>query len=198
MSLRPCEGLHAIVLAAGASSRFGSAKQRVRIDGKPLLNTVVERAGEVADEVFVVLGARAAELAPMLAHSRASVVINRGWQEGLASSIRSGLARLPASCTAVMLVLADQARVTTQDLGRLGAAWRREPNAIVAARFRSVTGAPAIFPRCVFPDLTELRGDVGARRIIDRHASRLTAIPMPNAAFDLDTIEDLENLSAPG
>ncbi len=196
MSFESREGLHAIVLAAGASSRFGSIKQRALLDGRPLLNTLVERAGEAVDEVLVVLGAHAAQLAPMLAHTRASVIINRGWEEGLASSIRSGIARLPASCAAVMLVLADQARVTVQDLRRLGAAWLRQPDAIVAARFGAITGAPAIFPRCVFPDLTELRGDVGARRVIERHLSRVTAIPMPNAAFDLDTPEDLAALSA--
>lgn len=196
MSLEACEGLHALVLAAGASSRFGSIKQRVPIGGRPLLNTLVERAGEIAEGVLVVLGAHASELAPMLRNSRASVLINRGWEEGLASSIRAGLARLPASCTGAMLVLADQARVSAQDLRRLGAAWLSQPDSIVAARFGAVTGAPAIFPRCVFPDLSELRGDVGARRVIERHVSRVICVPMPNAAFDLDTPQDLEALSA--
>lgn len=194
MSLDTHEGLHAIVLAAGASRRFGSPKQRVKVDGQPLLNAMVARTGEVVDPVLVVLGSHAAQLAPMLARSRASVVINRGWREGLASSIRAGLARLPASCEAVMLVLADQARVTVQDLGRLAAAWRRRPEAIVAARYGGLTGAPAIFPRCVFSDLIELRGDIGARAVIDRHVSRLAPVPMPNAAFDLDTSEDLATL----
>ncbi len=195
MSLQCCEGLHAIVLAAGASSRFGSVKQLARIDGQPLLNTLVNRTCEVVDEVLVVLGAHAAELAPMLSHLRASVVINRGWEEGVASSIRAGIARLPASCTGALLVLADQARVTAQDLRHLGAAWQHQPDSIVAARFGAITGAPAIFPRCVFSDLNELRGDVGARRVIERHVSRLTAVPMPNAAFDVDTPEDLAALS---
>ncbi len=196
MSFESREGLHAIVLAAGASRRFGSIKQRVRLDGRALLNTMVERAGQVADEVLVVLGAHAAQLAPMLGHTRATVVINRGWEEGLASSIRSGLARLPASCAGALLLLGDQARVSAEDLRRLRAAWVRQRDSIVAARFGALTGPPAIFPRCVFPDLTELRGDVGARRVIERHLSRLIAIPMPNAAFDLDTPEDLEALSA--
>jgi len=198
MSLEVREGLHAIVLAAGASSRFGSPKQRVPVAGQPLINTMVARTSDVADQVLVVLGAHSAELAPMLARSRASVVINRGWREGMASSIRAGLARLSASCTAVMLVLADQARVTAHDLGRLAAAWERQPESIVAARYGALTGAPAIFPSCVFADLAGLRGDVGARSVIERHASRLTAVPMPNAAFDLDTTEDLERLSEPG
>src|SRR5712691_10713782 len=69
----PGDGLHAIVLAAGASSRFGSAKQLVRVAGRPLLHTAVARAAEVAGSaVSVVLGARAAELTPLLTHSQAS------------------------------------------------------------------------------------------------------------------------------
>src|SRR3954447_7815514 len=82
------DGLHAIVLAAGASTRFGSAKQLVRVAGRPLLHTAVARAAEVAGTaVTVVLGARAAELTHLLTHSQSSVVINREWREGMASSI---------------------------------------------------------------------------------------------------------------
>src|ERR1700730_7984369 len=114
------DGLYAIVLAAGASTRFGSAKQLVRVAGRPLLHTTVSRAVEVAGSaVFVILGARAAELAPLLTHSPASFIINREWSEGIASSIRAGVARLPAACSGVMLVLADQAAVTAEDLKRL-------------------------------------------------------------------------------
>src|SRR5438105_7567694 len=113
-------GLYAIVLAAGASSRFGSAKQLVRLAGRPLLHTVVGRTVEVVgNAVIVVLGAHASELAPLLTHSPSSIVINRDWREGIASSIRTGVARLPAACTGVMLVLADQAAVTADDLKRL-------------------------------------------------------------------------------
>src|SRR6201993_4226166 len=99
--------LYAIVLAAGASTRFGSPKQLVRIAGRPLLHTVVTRAAEVTGHaLIVVLGAGAAELPPLLKHSPGSVVVNRQWREGLASSIRAGVARLPATCGAVLLVLA--------------------------------------------------------------------------------------------
>ncbi len=186
------EALHAVVLAAGASVRFGSAKQLVRIGGRPLLHTVVTRASEVAGTaVTVVLGARAAELAPLLRHSPVSIVINRDWPEGLASSIRAGVTRLPGTCTGVMLVLADQAAVTAEDLKRLAAAWRRQPDYIAAALYRATTGVPAIFPRSCFSDLAELRGDVGARAVLRRNPDRVVRVPMESAAFDLDTPEDL-------
>jgi len=188
-------GLHAIVLAAGAATRFGSAKQLVRIGDRPLLSLVAGRAAEIVGHaLIVVLGARAAELAPLLKHSPGSVVINRDWREGLASSIRAGIARLPPSCAGVMLVLADQACVTAEDLRRLAGVWRRQPLHLAAASYAATVGVPAIFPQHLLGELSELKGDTGARALLRRHADRLVKVPMPSAAFDLDTPDDLLEL----
>jgi len=186
------DGLHAIVLAAGASTRFGSAKQLVRIAGRPMLHSTVTRAVEVAgNAVIVVLGARAEELAPLLSHSPASIVINRDWREGLASSIRAGVARLPAACSGALLLLADQAAVTAEDLRRLTGVWRRQPLYLAAAAYGSTVGAPAIFPRSAFGELLQLRGDLGARALIQRNPDRVVRVPMESAGVDIDTPEDL-------
>jgi molybdenum cofactor cytidylyltransferase len=190
------QALHAIVLAAGASTRFGSPKQLVRVNGRPLLHSAVAQAVEVAGHsVTVVLGANAADLAPLLKHTPASVIVNRDWHEGLGSSIRAGVARVPGSCTAVLLMLADQAAVTKEDLRRLIGAWRRQPEYIVAAQYSGTIGAPAIFPRSRFTDLTGLRGDVGARSVFMRNPDRVVRVPMESAALDIDTPEDLLNLN---
>jgi len=186
------EGLHAVVLAAGASTRFGSPKQLVRVAGRPLLHSAIAHAADVAGSaVSVVLGAHAAELTPLLTHSQALIVINRDWREGIASSIRTGVLRLPPSCNAVLLMLADQAAVTVEDLKRLVSAWRRQPDYIVAARYGMTTGVPAIFPRSVFADLAALRGDTGARALLQRNPDRVVRVPMASAAIDIDTPEDL-------
>jgi molybdenum cofactor cytidylyltransferase len=186
------EGLHAIVLAAGASTRFGSPKQLVRVAGRPLLHSAIAHAADVAGSaVSVVLGAHAAELTPLLTHSQALIVINRDWREGIASSIRTGVSRLPPSCNAVLLMLADQAAITAEDLKRLVSAWRRQPEYIVAARYGMTTGVPAVFPRSVFSDLAALRGDSGARALLQRNPDRVVRVPMASAAIDIDTPEDL-------
>jgi molybdenum cofactor cytidylyltransferase len=196
-STRSADGLYAIVLAAGASTRFGSAKQLVRLAGRPLLHTVVTRASEVTgNALIVVLGSGAAQLAPLLKHSPGSVVINQEWREGLASSIRAGVARLPAACSAVMLLLADQAAVTAEDLKRLAGSWRKQPQHIAAALYSGGCGAPAIFPRSSFRSLSELRGDTGARALLVRNPDRVVRVPMPSAAVDVDTPEDLLALEA--
>jgi molybdenum cofactor cytidylyltransferase len=190
-------GLYAIVLAAGAATRFGSAKQLVRISGRPLLHNTVSNAVEIAGAAtIVVLGAYAAELAPLLSHTPASVVINRDWREGIGSSIRRGVAALPSTCTAVMMVLANQAAVTAQDLQRLVSAWKRQPEYVAAALYSGSTGVPAIFPRSRFTELTELRGDMGARMLLQRNPDRVIRVPMERAALDIDTPEDLLSLDA--
>jgi len=194
----PKNSLHAVVLAAGASTRFGSPKQLVRVAGRPLLHTAVTRAAEVVGNALtVILGAGAAQLAPLLKHSPGAVVVNQDWREGIASSIRVAVARLPATCAGVMLVLADQAAVSADDLKRLAGTWRKQPQYIAAALYAGVCGAPAIFPRSTFRELAELRGDAGARQLLRRNADRIVRVPMPSAALDIDTPEDLLAIAPP-
>ncbi len=191
-SIRGGNGLFAIVLAAGASTRFGSPKQLVRIAGRPLLHAAVTRASEIAgNALLVVLGSSAAELAPLLKHSAGTIVINQDWREGLASSIRAGIARLPGACAGALLLLADQPAVSAEDLKRLAAAWRRQPLHVAAALHEGGLGLPAIFPRTLFNELLRLRGEAALRVLLRRHAERLVRVAMPSAAIDIDTPEDL-------
>jgi molybdenum cofactor cytidylyltransferase len=189
--------VHVVVLAAGASTRFGSTKQLVRVNGRPLMHTIVSRAVELAGHsVTVVLGAHAGELAPLLKHTPAAVAVNRNWSEGIASSIREGIAHTPQTSDAVLFVLADQAAVTTEDLRRLVGAWKRNPTAIAVAQYAGNIGVPAIFPRWCFRELSELRGDRGAQPLMQRHVDHLVRLPMPSAELDIDRPEDLLALEA--
>ena len=147
------------MLAAGASTRFGSPKQLVRIAGRPLLHAAVTRAAEIAgNALVVVLGSGAAQLAPLLKHSPGAIVINQEWREGLASSIRAGTAKLPGTCAGALLTLADQPAVSVDDLKRLAGTWRRQPLHIAAALYDGRPGLPAIFPRSLFQELTDCAG----------------------------------------
>ena len=171
--------LHAAILAAGASTRFGSPKQLVRIGGSPVLHQLISNAAFVAGRsITVVIGAHAREIAPALRQSAASVVVNRDWQEGLASSIRVAVESAPPRCDGLLLLLADQVAVTADDLKRLYAAWKRHPILIAAALYDGAPGLPAIFPPWTFPGLLELRGDRDARQVIRRNVDQLVRIPL--------------------
>jgi molybdenum cofactor cytidylyltransferase len=188
--------VHVLVLAAGASTRLGQPKQLVRIGGRPALHLVLANAVAVAgNAVTVVVGANAGDLSYLLSHSSASSIVNKNWIEGIASSIRCGLGLVPPSADAVMILLGDQVCVTADDLKRLLAAWKGQENVIAAATYSQGVGVPAIFPRAVFSELAELRGDEGARKLLMRNPDRLVRVPVPNAAYDLDTPEDLAALT---
>jgi molybdenum cofactor cytidylyltransferase len=188
--------LHVLVLAAGASTRLGQPKQLVKLGGRPALHGVVSVATAIAGHaVTVVIGAHAAELTRLLAHSPASVIVNRHWEEGMASSIRFGVSSLPAATEAVLVLLGDQVAVTADDLKRLVAAWKEQDGVIAAATYDQRVGVPAIFPRVCFGELAELRGDQGARQILERNSFRVARVAMPNAAVDLDTPDDLAALT---
>ena len=187
--------LHVIVLAAGASTRFGSPKQLARVQGMPMLQLALSRAQAVAGHsVSVVLGANAAQIAPALARSPVALVINRDWAEGLAASIRAGIEHLPGHCGGALLLLADQCAVTSADLQRLADAWHRDRRAIVSAQYAGGWGVPAIFPRSSFPALLALRGERGAQVLLRHPAGERVGVPMPSAAIDVDTLQELQAL----
>jgi molybdenum cofactor cytidylyltransferase len=185
-------GLHAAILAAGPATRFGSAKPLVRLRGEPVLLELVASAAFVAGQsVTVVLGAHAREIAAALRQRAVSTALNRGWEEGLASSVRTAVSSAPPGSGALLLMLADQVAVTADDLRRLHASWKRHPILIAAALYQGAPGLPAIFPRWAYTDLLALRGERDPRLVLRKNADRLVRVPMSNAGIDLDTPEDL-------
>jgi molybdenum cofactor cytidylyltransferase len=187
---------HILILAAGGSSRLGQPKQLVKLAGRPALHITVSNAVAVAGHATtVVLGAHARELTYLFEHSAASWVINRGWEEGMASSIRAGIAALPPACDAAMILLGDQIMVSADDLHRLVSAWKGAEGVIAASQYDQQMGVPAIFPSFCFSELGSLRGDQGARSVLERNRDRVVRVSMPTAAIDLDTPEQLAELS---
>ncbi len=185
-----------LLLAAGGSRRFGSPKLLARLAGETLLHRSARVAlGCRAAGCVVVLGAQAIRLERELRDLPVDVVVNGYWRRGLASSLRTGLAALPPNAPAALVMLADQAALGPADLELLIAAWHRQPRAIVATRAGDVIGPPAIFPRAAFRDLKRLRGDAGAKVLLEDPSRSVIEIGIPNAAFDVDVPADLARCS---
>jgi molybdenum cofactor cytidylyltransferase len=184
-----------IILAAGGSTRLGSPKQLVSLHGENLLQLAIKRASAATGrEPLVVLGSDATAMSASIRHLPHLAIVNEHWGDGIASSIRAGINRVPPGCLAAMLLLADQPQITSDDLTRLARAWENRPKCIAAAYYSSHLGVPAIFPSRLFQELTQLRGDVGARSLLRRNSGTVTHVDMPSAAIDIDTQEDLLEL----
>jgi molybdenum cofactor cytidylyltransferase len=185
--------LHVMLLAAGSSSRFGSPKQLADIAGRPMLARTLDTVLQLERRhpVTVVLGADVEQLAPLVRDASASVAFNPDYAQGLASSIRAGLAQAPFDARGALIALADQVAVTADDLRRLVSRWEQQPDHIVAALYEDTIGVPAIFPADLFRELAELQGDRGARAVLSRYPERVIGVPMPSAAQDIDTPADL-------
>ena len=191
--------LAAVLLAAGAGSRFGGPKLLAPLRGRPLLLHALDLAlgcPAVNAGLWVVTGAHRAPVEACLAGAPATLVYNPAWRQGMGGSIAAGVAALPAPADAVLLMLADQPALKGADLARLCAAWLQSPGEPVAAVHAGGTGAPAIFPRMWWPRLKALEGDTGARDLL-RHDPGLRTVAIPDAALDVDTEAQLAQLAGP-
>jgi CTP:molybdopterin cytidylyltransferase MocA len=188
--------LAGMVLAAGAGRRFGGAKQLARVGGERLVARMARIALDCCPAgVIVVTGSHANRVQRALRRLPVSVARNCEWRSGMAGSLRHGLASLGSRPAAVMILLSDQPAVSTVDLRRLAAAWRSRPYQVAAARYQTVVGVPAVFPRRYWSELRRLRGEHGARQIIAA-ASGVSLVEMPSAAFDVDRPGDLTRVPA--
>lgn len=174
----------AVVLAAGSSSRLGQPKQSARLGTETLLERTIRIAQEASlDPIFVVL----APGTPTSLDSGIHILINESAAEGMASSIRMGVAKASAvEADAVLILACDQPFVTSNHLRKLAASG----DGIVASGYAGRKGVPAYFPARSFSDLMNLQGDTGARELL-REAP---AIALNKGELDVDTPEDLEHV----
>ena len=182
----------AIVLAAGASRRMGRPKQLIKIDGETLIRRIALVALATAPtRTLIMVGAYADEVFAKVADLEVERVDCPGWDEGMAASLRTGIAALRrADGDGALLLLCDQPGLDDAHLREICAAWRRDQSCAVASAYADTIGVPALLPRSWFADLRALQGDSGARELLRRRGSRVVAIEAPVLARDIDSPGD--------
>lgn len=188
-----------VILAAGESKRMGRPKQLLELEGQPLIVRAVDAAlGSCGWPIVVVLGAHADTIRPLLATRPVLIAENPAWSEGMASSLRAGIAVLQQFSRMIdsaMVALCDQPAFSAATINRFLEVQRSTQRSIVAARYSGRNGAPALFSREHFPTLSSLTGEEGARVLLNRNPNRVATIELPELAVDLDTPEDYASLS---
>lgn len=188
-----------VILAAGNSSRLGRPKQLLPWHGKNLLQHAVETALEITTQPVVVTGAHADQLVAAVDANQVQVVYNPEWQQGIASSIRCGLLALLNRTPApeqVIFMVCDQPFVTSELLLDLINEQQKSGKTIVASAYAGTLGIPALFEKTMFPQLLDLQGDHGAKKLMQQHPDQTAAVSFPQGNIDIDTVEEYEKLTS--
>lgn len=192
----PAQTLGAILLAAGCSSRLGRPKQLVELDGEALVRRQARILLSIEPAcVVVVTGCEASGVAQALSGVPVQCVHNAKWQDGMGTSLATGVRAIPERVRGALLLLCDQWQVDANDLRLLLDGWATQPQSAALAQWSAATsgvasGPPAIFPRQMFARLSRLEGRQGARQVLKHFKGGLLRVDLPHAAFDLDTPAD--------
>lgn len=176
----------ALILAAGSGKRMGGPKALRIWEGETLLQRTVRIA--LAAECHPVMAVVGDWVADTI-ESPLQIIQNPEAAEGMASSIRVGVAALPPGAKGVLLLTVDQIRLNEALLSRLLSKFLETPDQPIACAYAGTLGIPAVLPRRLFPALLALRGDRGAKGILLQENA--VATPFPGGEEDLDTPQDL-------
>ena len=187
--------VHAVVLAAGRSSRMGGPNKLLALfAGEPLIRRTASRAAaSLVAGTVVVAGYQADRIRAALFGLNVTVVENPDYRSGLASSLKAGVASLPASAAGVLVALGDMPDVSSEDLDRLINAFIASgSNSIVRATHNGKRGNPVLLPRSMFEAVATLEGDTGARHLVELEGLAVIDVEIGAAAsVDVDTPEAL-------
>lgn len=189
-----------VILAAGSSARLGFPKQTLTFHNKSLLqNTIDEAIKTTITNIVVVLGAKDESIRKEINFKRTEIVVNNDWKDGLASSVICGLHYLQHNnpkLQFVIFLVCDQPFLKADIIQSIIEAYTLSEFALVASTYAGISGTPALFDKKFFPEISELKGDVGAMKIIRKNPDQTFAIPFDQGIIDIDTPEDLQKYSA--
>jgi molybdenum cofactor cytidylyltransferase len=182
------------ILAAGASRRLGRPKQLLPYHGTTLLRHAAQTALDAGcGPVVVVVGSDSTLMETELRGLAVTVILNDAWEEGMSSSIHAAVREVQANfpaVSAVLLMLCDQPGVSAALLREIVFAYRGG-HPIVACEYAQTIGVPALFGRGFWPGLLALRGDRGAKSVIQANRAVAAVVAFPAGELDVDRADDL-------
>lgn len=177
-----------LIMAAGEASRFGGCKLLAHIDDKSLLQRAIDESNAVAHgQVYVVTGRYHNDIHQQV--TDAQLLYNPHWQDGLGRSIAYGASSINQQIDGILILLADQIRITQIHLRKLIEQY--DETHIVCANYEGKNGVPALFPKRYFDTLQKLQGDKGAKLLLNNSQTEIISLSLPEAVVDIDTSDEL-------
>lgn len=187
----------AILLAAGESRRMGQLKQLLPFGSKTVIETCLDALlASKADHVMVVLGHRADEIGRCLESLPVTCVVNPDYREGMSSSVKAGVQRLPPQTQAAMIALVDQPLVPSSVMDEIVDAYRSTSKKIVVPEFGGRSGHPVVIDMSYRDEILAVSPQAGLRELIYRHWDDVLKLPVQTDAVidNMNTWEDYQRL----
>ena len=185
-----------VVMAAGTSTRMGRNKLLLDLEGEPVVRRTAQRMVAAGlDPVIVVLGHEAELVRRALGDvaARIQLVVNADYLRGVNSSLKAGIASLPETVGAAVVVLADMPFVTSDMLSALVTQYRASSAPLVISDYDGVNAPPMLYDRSLFVELLTMEGEGCGRAVVKRHRAEALVISWPAAALnDLDVPADYD------
>ncbi|MFZ8824956.1 MAG: nucleotidyltransferase family protein [Desulfurococcales archaeon] len=192
------EKIGAVILAAGESKRMGFPKQLIEICGEKIIRIVVMKVLNVGfGDIVVVLGHMAGDIARYIDDMIGiKIIVNPRYREGMSTSLIEGIKNLRQDIEAFMVILGDQPFVSKETMEKIIETYygmERKPLMVVPT-YRGLRGNPVLISSRIAKEIMSLRGDIGARALMERYKAYISYIETqdPGVVLDIDTKEDLE------
>ena len=186
-----------LILAAGSSSRMGSIKQLLSINGKTLLQHTLDLSTKIkSTRTLCVLGAHAEEIMQKVDGKNVEFIINKNHKLGLSASIISGIEYLQKEkipFDGLFILLADQPAIKEDYYDEMMRLFDEKRMKIIASNYGNTLGVPAIFPAIFTNDLLQITGDKGAKEFLQKNKRRTLSQQTLVNLLDIDTPKDYKN-----
>lgn len=187
-----------IILAAGNSSRLGQPKQLLQYKDATLLQHIMKEASVIKESfVIVVTGANHELIEKKIDSSKIKIAFNRDWELGMSSSIKTGLNKafqLYPEIEKCILAVCDQPFVSHSIFENLITEFHKTGKGIVASSYAETFGTPVLFDKKYFGELLNLKGQEGAKKIINRFLEDTASVSFEKGNIDIDTEDDYNKL----
>ena len=187
-----------ILLAAGESKRMGTPKQLLSYKGSNLIRhaaTIAIKSN--CHPIIVVLGANSDRISPEINDLPIQMTYNTQWQQGMSSSIATGintLLKMNLDFAAVIIALGDQPLITERVYNCLIESYYQNKVKAVACNYSDTIGVPALFDRTLLPELLKMKQKGGAKQLLLKYSDLKFNLDLPEAAIDIDTPADYQQL----